>query len=163
MSNLNNPSIEEFFAASKPAQSDFIDKILPTEKLYEEAGDTILGMYYEGARDRDSEWINYPEDYDVVSILEESGEIDSDRLSAIENGSPIAENELQILRRDHADNDPDGWDGVHLWAVELKDGPLFVAFQSQSQGQAGFTMDYSRSFRSKEDAIAWLKTFEINS
>lgn len=163
MSNLDNPSIEEFFAASKPAQYDFINTILPNEKLYEEAGDTILGMYYEGARDRDSEWINYPDDYDVVSILEESGEIDSDRLGAIENGSPLEEAELQILRRDHADNDPEGWDGVHLWEVELKDGSLFAAFQSQSQGQAGFTLDYARSFRSREEAVEWLETFEINS
>ncbi len=163
MSMLNNPSIADFLAASETDQSAFIDRALPAEKLYAEAGFTILGMYYEGARDRDSEWIDHPEYYDVVGILKNSGQIGSDRLSAIENGAPVNEPELQILRRDYAENDPEGWTALHLWEVALRDGNLFVVFYGHNQGPAGFALEYGRSFETKDEAVAWLESFDLHS
>jgi hypothetical protein len=63
--------------------------------------------------------------------------------------------ELDILRRDHAEKDLDGWDGVHLWPVQLQDGQIFAVFVGHHSGIGEFDLSFTDAFSSVKEAMAW--------
>lgn len=163
MKKLTNPTMAEFFSASGAAKEMYINDVLPLDKLIEEAGSTILGCFYAGTIMDECEWQEDPDYYGVLDILRRLGAVNGQRLNDIMHGAPLEDTELDILRRDYAEKDLDGWDGVHLWPVQLQDGQIFAVFVGHHSGMGEFDLSFANAFRSVKEAMAWSEEFNLFS
>ena len=155
MKKLTYPKMAEFFSASFAAKEMYINDLLPPDKLIEEAGGTILGCFYTGTIMDECEWQEDPDYYGVLDILRRLSAVDSQRLNDIMHGAPLEDKELDILRRDHAEKDLEGWDGVHLWPVQLQDGQICAVFVGHHSGMGEFDLSFTDAFSSVKEAMAW--------
>lgn len=130
-------------------------------KAYE---DTCFGIFYDVSDEDIEERVKYAEDYDTFEILRSLlPEFSDNRAEEIAAGSPLSNSEKISLKRHIADEDIDGWTGVHGWWKTCDDGDTFLVFWGHSEGQGGIRLGYYSAFATKEQAHDWLETFEIHS
>ncbi|WP_375569205.1 hypothetical protein ABWH93_15270 [Seohaeicola saemankumensis] len=153
----------EFFGLSEAEQEAWVIQKFPDfeAKAYD---DTCFGMFFDVLDDQVSEYVEYAEDYETFDILNSalSGFTES-RQAEIEAGASLSQAEKLALKRYIADQDIDGWTGLHGWNAECDDGQVFVVFWGFSEGQGGIRLEYARAFETRKQADDWLETFEIFS
>lgn len=159
-------TIEALLTASKDQQAKWVraqfEDFEAMAYASDEWGDTCIGLIYPKEYIDTSDYEEFPGDYDTIGILQERlGELPSNRQEEILDGAPLKPEEVQELKKHIAEQDPDGWVGVHGWDAEAADGSVFVLGLGYSEGQGGIRLDEPRILRSRDDAEAWLKSHEI--
>ena len=144
---------QEFLNLNSDQQLDWIEHNI---KEYEVLlySDGYVGCSYPTEQIDLQEYENYPQDYDVSSMIKNQlASITQNRIDEIDEGAKLTDNERKALARAIAEEDMDGWFGHHGFEIELDDGNVFTYFVSNSMGQGGASFKFVGIYASKKDML----------
>lgn len=159
-------AVEALLSASIDEQRQWTMEKFPRfgEMAYtdDEWGDTCIGIFYPKSLTDLSEYEDCPEEKDTIWILRQRlNELSEFRENQNLDGSRLTEKEAHAIRQNEAEEDTEGWIGLHGWEAQVADGTIFVAALGYSEGQGGIRLGDAWILRTRNEAQIWLETHEI--